>query len=179
MKKMPEAKRDAPNGSKQPRKPLGRSKVIKPDRMPSQKVTMIDLGPNEPHPIDRAERQLNMMKVDFPIWLEEDRKKLVAAWKTLRASPENADAFLAFTSIIHTIKGNAALMGCEIASQLAMPVAHLLEHVPDINHYRQVLDLAVEALSAALQQKSGLGERKLSDVVAAIDAVIRREMQEA
>ncbi len=158
---------------------LGKSKTIKPDRTPGQKVTMVDLGPNEPHPIERAERQLNMMKVDFPLWLEEDRKKLVAAWKALRAKPQDAEAFLGFSAIIHTIKGNAAVIGCPIASDLAMPVAHLLEHAPDIEHYRQVLDLAVDALSAALQQKTGLGERKLSDVVAAIDAVIRREMQEA
>lgn len=161
------------------RRALGRSKVIKPDRTPSQKVTMINLGPNEPHPIERAERQMNLMKVDFPLWLEEDRKKLLGAWKTLREKPEDAEAFLAFSAIVHTIKGNAAVLGCEIAGELADPVAHLLEHAPDIEHWRKVLDLAVDALSAALQQKAGFGERKLSDVVAAIDATIRREMQEA
>lgn len=124
--------------------------VITPDRQLADNVTYRQSKPGEPGPVEIAEQQLKLMSNEFDQWLKDDFKELRTAWQTLKHSPDAADVFLRFHRAIHNISGNAAMLDCPAASQLAKPIARLIERTPTIDDHQQLIDSAMHAIANAI-----------------------------
>lgn len=139
-----------------------------------ERVAYKTMGPGSIHPVDNAERHVDLLKVDFQQWLEDDRLELLAAWQALKEQPVDPVAFLRLHRITHTIFGNAAMLDREIAGQLAMPLSRLLERTPDIEDHIALIDSAVDAIAASIVGKSSESDEKLQQILEGLNQIVNR-----
>lgn len=138
------------------------------------RVTYKTMGPGSIHPVENAERHVDLLKVDFQEWLEDDRLELLAAWQALKEQPVDPEAFLRLHRITHTIHGNAAMLNREIAGQLAMPLSRLLERTPDIKNHIALIESAVDAIAASISGKSSESDEKLLEILEGLNQIVNR-----
>lgn len=127
-----------------------RYEILDPDRKPADQVTYRETAKPEPDLVANAEAQMNLISGAFGEWLCVDCAELQAAWKALRHTPDDSDLFLRFHGAIHTISGNAELLGNTTAGQLALPLARLIDRTPRIKSHIPMIDAAVHAISATI-----------------------------
>lgn len=147
--------------------------LITPDRQPADNVTYRETEPGEPGPVEKAEQQIKSISADFGQWLRDDFVELKAAWRELRKHPQATEVFLRFHHAIHTLSGNAAMLGCTDASQLAAPVARLIERAPTITNHIQLIDSALQAIGTAITSPTN-SPLQINEVHEGIETIVNR-----
>jgi chemotaxis protein histidine kinase CheA len=106
-------------------------------------------------PVARAERALETLSSEFTSWMDSECKRLVSAWRDVKAhgltGKHREDLFHA----AHDIKGEAATFGFSYAGEAANSLCRLIEHTPDPR--RVPLDLInqhVDAIRAIIREKA-------------------------
>ena len=117
------------------------------------------------NPIEAAEKNLKQVSAGFKIWLNEDLDKLKTAFKNYSTDPENKTKFASLSATIHTIKGNAPILGCEPAGMLASPLTDLLESCADYSKMKPVLTLAISSIYHAMEQTFEIDDPILLDTI--------------
>ncbi len=103
------------------------------------------------NPIEAADKNLGRLSSGFKLWLKDDLAALKQAFDIYTADPDNADKFHSLSHVIHTVKGNAPILGCDAAGMLASPLTNLLEGCADYSKMRPVLALAVGSICHAME----------------------------
>lgn len=116
-------------------------------------------------PIEAANKNLKRLSSGFKLWLKDDLLALKQAFKIYTADPDNADKFQSLNHAIHTIKGNASILGCEAAGMLASPLTDLLEGCADYTKMRPVLTLAVSSICHTLETDVPINDPILLDTI--------------
>lgn len=130
-----------------------RMEVIEPPTKLLDKITYVESREGRQDMIERADRTLALMSVEFGSWLDQEREFFVASWADLRAHPSDGQKFQLFHAAVHRVLGNAAILGSKPASDLARPLAFLVERSPDIGEFVRIIDIAVEAIASVLKEK--------------------------
>ncbi len=131
-------------------------------------------------PIAAAERQLKQVSVGFRTWLNDDLKALREAFHAYSEDRTNEEKFQALNACIHTIKGNAPILGCEAAGLIADPLCALLEGCSEHKKTQPVLALSVSAICTALQTNPPADDpsiRETSAMLGRLTSVCRSEKE--
>ena len=168
------AKRKQKEGPEVQQASDGRFELVKPPRALLDFVTVRPATPGTFNPIKNAENQLSLMKTEYPKWLATDVKNLSSAWSALRDSPSDPQAFRQFHHNIHIILGNGAILGSEAASNLARPIAKLLERNPVIERHLEIIGLATSSICLAISEKLPASDPKVEETVASLDLIVDR-----
>lgn len=137
-------------------------------------VTYKTMGPGSIHPVENAERHVELLEDNFQKWLEDDKIELLAAWKALKEKPSDSEAFLRLHRVIHTIYGNAATLNREIAGELALPLSRLFERRPHIENHIALIDSAIGAISASISNKKPATDEKLQEILDGLNQIVGR-----
>lgn len=138
------------------------------------RVTYKTLGPGSIHPVQNAERHIDLLEVEYKRWLEDDKAELLEAWKALKKKPSDPDAYLRLHRITHTIHGNAAMLDHEMAGLLALPLARLLERTPDVENHIPLIDSAVDAIGASIKTNKAASDEKLQEILEGLNKIVDR-----
>lgn len=126
---------------------------------------------NKFDPIEAANANLKRVKPSFNIWLREDVEKLKSAHAKYSTTPTDKQAIAAINNAIHTIKGNATILGCEAASMLASPLTDLFEGCNEYSKLQPVLTLALNSIYHAVELNISVDDPILSDTVNVLRAL--------
>lgn len=148
--------------------------VIRPPQSLRHKVRYSKLPPGIPGPVERAEIELEAIAGEFDNWLHEDAQKLVDTWSRLNADPRNAEAFRNFSAQVHLIKGNAPLLGCKAAGDIAEPVAALLERCPRLEDFERVVALATKGISIAIEEHLEEDDPRVTEICTSLHGLVQR-----
>lgn len=129
-----------------------RLEIITPPRLLKDRVKIRPAKPGVTDPIKNADNSLMLLQNEFPFWLEEEAQNLQAAWQSLEDKPGSAEAFKKFHKAIHSVRGNAEMLGCIAASNLANPLAKLLERKPKIDQHLSFLKLGTSSILVAISE---------------------------
>lgn len=145
--------------------------VVTPDRQLADNVTYRQSKPGELGPVENAERQLKLISGEFDQWLKDDFKELQTAWLALKNAPDATDLFLRFHRAVHTITGNATMLNCAVAGQLANPIARLVERTPAIDDHFPLIDSAMYAIASAIASPA---QTSLNEVHDGLETIVSR-----
>lgn len=148
--------------------------IIRPPQALRHKVRYRKQEPDEPDLVESAEIELSTISGEFGEWLKRDADGLVAAWQLLDANPTDPLAFRAFNAQIHLIKGNAPLLGCKAAGDIAEPVAALLERCPRLEDFVQVIGLATRGISIAIYESLEEDDPRIAEIRDSLHTLVRR-----
>lgn len=150
-----------------------RYEFVTSDRQLADKVTYRESEPGELGPVEKAEQQIELISSDFGQWLNDDFIELQTAWRTLKKDHHASDAFLRFHRAIHTLSGNAAMLDCATASQLAAPIARLIDRTPAIDDHIQLINSSLQAIATAISGRSDVDE-SINKVHEGIETIVDR-----
>lgn len=156
-----------------PSSPRGHE-VIRPPQSLRHKVRYSKLPPGIPGPVERAEQELETIAEEFASWLKEDAHNLALAWARLNNDPNSAEAFRTFSAQVHLIKGNAPLLGCKAAGDIAEPVAALLERCPRLEDFETVVALATQSISVAIEEHLKEDDPRVAEICASLHGLVKR-----
>jgi hypothetical protein len=77
--------------------------------------------------VERAERALKTLAVQFDDWMDEELGKLEAAWAQVKARGLSGDAGHALFLAAHDIKGLGTTYSFPLVTRLAAPLCRLIE----------------------------------------------------
>lgn len=117
------------------------------------------------NPIESAEKLLKQMSVSFKLWLREDEEKLRISFKAFAKKPTDKTRFDHLNACIHTIKGNAPILGCDAAGMIASPLTDLLEGCTDHKKTVPILALSVSAMCNALTHNTPANNPALGETI--------------
>lgn len=138
---------------------------IEPPNKLSDKISYRELGPGAVHPVEKAERQVEYLSMDFAEWLTNDIENLQQRWRDLKSDAEKEEMFTQFNRAVHNVKGGAGMLKYEDAGALAAALSCLTERTQDIDIYLAAIDLMVQAIcvSATGSHAGSLGEENIID----------------
>lgn len=116
-------------------------------------------------PIEAAEKNLKRLSSGFKLWIQDDLSALKRAFNIYTNDPSNVDKLQSLNHAIHTIKGNASILGCEAAGLLACPLTNLLEGCSDYAKMQPVLALAVSSICHAMETNVPIDDPVLLDTI--------------
>lgn len=163
--------------NKQSEQPLVFGKNFEYVGAPAQlldRVSYRELGPGSTEPIQNAEKMLRFIEPDFANWLRADNLELHSAWVDLKSRPIDPIVFLRFHKAVHVIRGNAAMLNCAIAGQLATPVARLLERTPDIEDHISTIEPAMAAIHMIISGEIKTGDPRLEELRDILETIVNR-----
>ncbi len=137
--------------------PLDLSKKVKP------------LPPGKFDPIAAAERQTKQLSVGFTMWLQQDLKNLLSAFRVFSQDPNNEENFQLLNNQIHSIKGNAPVMGAEAAGMIACPLSTMLEGCADHKRAKPIISLSINAICRAIEHKIPPDDQELLELIAQLN----------
>ena len=123
------------------------------------------------NPIQAAEKNLKHISPGFKVWLDEDLAKLKLAFQNYSKNPESKKMFTALSHAIHTIKGNAPILGCDAAGMLASPLTDLFEGCAEYSKMRPVLTLALNSIYHAMEYNISKDDPTLLDTISVLSAL--------
>lgn len=126
------------------------------------------------NPIEAAELQLKVLSSGYKIWLREDMTKLRIASKAYEKASNDTRAFENLNACVHTIKGNAPILGCESAGMIACPLTDLMEGCSEHKKARPILSLAVNAICQAIEHNTPANDPALGETVAMLNQLNSR-----
>ncbi len=131
------------------------------------------LSKNSVHPVAKAQQQLDFLSMDFATWLEEDIVKLKKAWKKLNKNRNDPKAFLLFNKTLHTIKGNAAILGFDKTGLMTVPLSKLLEKNEQVDDYFDAISLMVQAIALSSKIKTKHEYEAQDEICIAFETIIK------
>jgi chemotaxis protein histidine kinase CheA len=136
------------------------------------KISYRNLSKGATHPVENANKQVEFLSIEFSHWINSDIDKLKTSWAELLSNQDDPTAFLSFNKAVHTIKGNAAILGFDKAGDLASPLTKLLEKSPQVSYYSQAISLMVQAISLSISPKNKEDKTK-NDICLAFETIIK------
>jgi len=97
-------------------------------------------------PVEKAERQIQNLSVDFAEWLQSILGELDQSWLDLKQNTSDPAAYIRFQRAAYTIKGDASILGCSVAGELSIPLTRLLEQTPNIDDHTATFELFVSTI---------------------------------
>ena len=148
---------------------------IEPPSKLSDKISYKELGPGAVHPVEKAERQVEYLSMDFAEWAANDIEKLRQRWRDLKSDAEKEETFTQFNKAVHNVKGGAGMLKYEDAGALAAALSCLTERTQDIDIYLAAIDLMVQAIciSATGHQSE---ENTVNDLCDGFSLIIKDEL---
>jgi hypothetical protein len=122
-------------------------------------------------PIAAAESHVERMAIEFSFWLEKEEKALRTARDRFLKSPGEETAFEDLHRIVHTIKGNAPVLGCEAAGILAAPLSTAMERCTDHKKVQATFQLALTAICSALKSNIPANDPDIVEMAAMLNAL--------
>ncbi|MCF6302774.1 MAG: Hpt domain-containing protein [Devosiaceae bacterium] len=121
------------------------------------------------NPIEAAESHLKTLSSGFKFWLLEDMDKLRSAVKEYENAETDKAAFHNLSRCVHTIKGNAPILGCDSAGMIACPLTDLMEGCSEHKKARPILALAINAICQAIEQNTPANDPALGETIAMLN----------
>ena len=156
-------------------KPGRRHEEIDPPRKPGDHVIYIQ-EKGAINPVVKAEQQLQNLSIDFETWLHSIIAELNQSWSVLKVDSSNPAAYLRFHRAAYTIKGDAGILGCALAGEIAVPLTRLLEHTPNIAEHVATFDLFVSTICicTSAKHKKSLAFKEIRD---GLEIIIDRKIE--
>jgi HPt (histidine-containing phosphotransfer) domain-containing protein len=127
----------------------GDHEVITPENMLRRVVSAKPLAPDEPNPVERAEKALAGLSTEFSTWMDSECERLDAARRNIATGGFTAANRDAVFHAAHDIKGEAATFGFPLVALAADSLCRLIEHSPDVTRIPIMLvDQHVDAVRA-------------------------------
>jgi len=149
--------------------------VIDPPNILTERITYKELGSGSTHPVENAERGVEFLSIEFSQWIEDDIIKMQTCWSKLQNKQnidDNSTAFTCFNKAVHTIKGNAAILGYNQAGELAIPLSKLLERSHDLENFTQAINLIIQAIKLSTIKNASEPET-LENICLAFETIIK------
>jgi len=147
------AKKEKQDNSFNPQEKGRIFETIDPPKKLKDIIRYKELKKGNTHPVENANKQVEFLSIDFALWIEDDVAKLSTSWQELKKDKENASYFLEFNKAVHTIKGNAAILGFEKTGELSVPLSQLLERSHEVDKFFEAISLMVQAIILSTQKK--------------------------
>jgi len=145
----------------------GDFKFVKSPLDLSKKVKL--LPPGKFDPIAAAERQTKQLSVGFTMWLQQDLKNLLSAFRVFSLDPNNEENFQLLNNQIHSIKGNAPVLGAQSAGMIACPLSTMLEGCSDHRRAKPIISLSINAICRAIEYKIPPDDQELVELIAQLN----------
>jgi HPt (histidine-containing phosphotransfer) domain-containing protein len=127
----------------------GDHEVITPENKLRRVVSVKPPAPDEPNPVERAEKALADLSTEFSTWMESECDRLDAARRDIATGGISAFNRDALFHAAHDIKGEAATFGFPLVALAADSLCRLIEHTPDVTRIPIMLvDQHVDAVRA-------------------------------
>jgi HPt (histidine-containing phosphotransfer) domain-containing protein len=127
----------------------GDHEVITPENMLRRVVSAKPPAPDEPNPVERAEKALAELSTEFSTWMDSECERLDAARRNIATGGFTAANRDAVFHAAHDIKGEAATFGFPLVALAADSLCRLIEHSPDVTRIPIMLvDQHVDAVRA-------------------------------
>ena len=136
------------------------------------------LSKSSVHPVAKAQQQLDFLSMDFAAWLEGDIIKLKKAWNKLNKNRNDPKAFLSFNKTLHTIKGNAAILGFDKTGMMTVPLSKLLERNEQVDEYFDAIGLMVQAITLSSSVKTKHDFKAQDEICIAFETIIKSAITE-
>jgi len=150
---------------------------ITPPRDLRKLVSYREMRRGEVTPVEQADQQLLELGKEFDGWLEEVLGRVQTCFKALSAAQGSAECYQQFHAAIHEMRGNGAILGSAAASDIAAPVARLLERCPEIQDYVSVIGLALATMEIAIHGKLGADDPRVVEVVGGLERILARALR--
>lgn len=148
--------------------------LIRPPQNMRLKIRYRKREADEPDLVEAAEKELESLTEEYAGWLKQDANGLIEAWRCLDANPADPAAFRTFSAQIHLIKGNAPILGCKAAGDIAEPVAALLERCPSLEDFVQVVGLATRGITIAIYEELEPDDPRIAEIRESLHTLVRR-----
>ena len=127
----------------------GDHEIITPENKLRRVVSVRPLAPDEPSPVERAEKALAGLSTQFSTWMDSECERLDAARRDVATGGFTAANREAIFHAAHDIKGEAATFGFPLVALAADSLCRLIEHTPDVARIPIMLvDQHVDAVRA-------------------------------
>lgn len=131
----------------------GDHEVITPENKLRKAVSVRPLFPGEEDPVERAEKALAELSIEFGNWMESECERLDKARRQVAAdgfTKPNKDALF---HAAHDLKGEAATFGYPAVASAADSLCRLIEHTPDTTRIPiKLVDQHVDAVRAIYRE---------------------------
>lgn len=104
--------------------------MIDPPNTLKDKVPTKGTGSPDFTPVERAEKALDLMSVEFDDWLAEEVEKLLIARNLVTADGLNNDTFEKLYMASHDLKGQGETYGYPLITQVCASLCKLLDTAP-------------------------------------------------
>lgn len=149
--------------------------IIDPPKKLSDIIKYLELGAGAIHPIEKAERQVDHLSMDFEQWLNDDVAKFNESWQALKKKIDNPDLFLRFNKSLHVIKGNAEVLNNKETGELAATLCRLVERTCKIDEHIKAIELLVDSINICAKNKQK-DETKLDELKQGFDIIIDKKI---
>ncbi len=145
--------------------------TIDPPKKLTDIISYLELGAGALHPIEKAERHVDYLSMDFEQWLNDDIAKLNNCWDKLKSQIENPKDFLEFNKALHVIKGNAGILNNDETGELASILSRLVERTCKLNEHIETIELLIKSINICSKTKQK-DEEMLQEVKRGFDEII-------
>jgi len=142
---------------------------IPPKKNLAKKVKPLPAG--SPDPIKAAERQTKQIMAGSKIWLKQDLKNLMSAYRVFSKDTENEENFQLLNHQVHNIKGNAPILGAVSAGMIANPLSTMLEGCSDHKSAKPIISLAITAIYRAMEFSIPKDDAELLELIEQLNLV--------
>jgi chemotaxis protein histidine kinase CheA len=126
--------------------------VITPDTRKLRR-TLRNGSPDEPDPVEAAERALQRLAGDFANWMQEECGRLDTARRKVKNDQLSQETSQALFLAAHDIKGAGKTFGFPEVARAADSLCRLLEHTPDLKKIPMaIIDQHVDAIRAIVRE---------------------------
>ena len=141
----------------------GDHEVITPENMLRRVVSAKPLAPDEPNPVERAEKALAGLSTEFSTWMDSECERLAQARRDVAAGGFTKASKDALFHAAHDIKGEAATFGYPAVASAAESLCRLIEHTPETSHIPVALiGQHVDAVRAIYREYARSDAKKLA-----------------
>ena len=151
------AKRLGPKGFEMVKPPTQLRQKVRPKSIPGF------------NPIEAAEKNIERISSGFTLWLQDDMENLTRAYQEYALDPQDTSKFQTLNAAIHTIKGNAPILGYDAVGMMASPLADLMEGCSDHEKAVPILALTLNAISRAIAEKTPIDDEDLAQTIAMLN----------
>lgn len=148
--------------------------TIVPPRTPQDVISYREVPESAGDLVGNADSALKLMAYECRDWLLEEADKLDEAWQDLQSDPDSPKSFRHYHRAIHTMYGNAGTLGCPAATQIARPIACLLERAPGIEPHLKLIGLATASIIAAIEEKLDETDPRVIETTESLEAFLAR-----
>lgn len=133
--------------------------------------------------IERAERALNTLSVQFPVWMQQEIAALVRARDDIRQNGMSEEARTGLYMASHNLRGQAQMMNFPLVGAVSETLCNLLDRIPGESLPLAIIDLHVEAARAMVSENAagdsnGTAINIAAQLSLASECLIRKQMSE-